>query len=65
VSALPEANTPGGCQTGVTAEGIAAAAVPEPERGSHEVEWNLGRVERPESEGTAAAVPSVRLHWLA
>lgn len=59
--------TPDSRQTGVTADGTAAAvtAVAQPERGSNEVGRNLGRVEQPEPEGSAAAVPSVRLHWLA
>jgi hypothetical protein len=54
-------------QTGVTAEGTAEAdtAVPRPERGSHEVELDLGRLEQSGPGGSAAAVPPVRLHWLA
>ena len=59
--------TPSSRQAGVTADGTADAvtAVAQPERGSHEVELDLGGLEQPEPEGSAAAVPSVRLHWLA
>jgi hypothetical protein len=74
VSAAPQthlgvaaATAPGSRQTGVTAEGTAAAvsAVLEPERGSDEEEHDLERVDQPGMGGTAAAMPPVRLHWLA
>ena len=74
VSAAPEnsfqataASTPASRQAGVTAGGTAGAvaAVPQPERGSDELEHHLDLEDKPQAGGTAPAEPpSGRIHWL-
>ena len=73
VSAAPEnsfqataASTPASRQAGVTAGGTAGAvaAVPQPERGSDELEHHLD-LDKPQAGGAASAgPPSGRIHWL-
>jgi hypothetical protein len=61
------ATVPVTVRTGATAGGTADAvtAVPQPERGSDEIEHHLGRLDRPELGGTASATPpSRRIRWL-
>jgi hypothetical protein len=61
------ATAPSRRQAGVTADGTAAAVtvVLQPERGSDEEEHDLERIDQPGMGGSAAAMPPVRLHWLA